>query len=94
MTTTRTVNPYVSGFGRLLKFGAPGTFSGPLKLVPGGNRPSRSERFTCASTPSNASVRDVVPSHQFDAIAWKSPGAVESLFGSDPGATSTLQVYA
>src|SRR4051794_31572151 len=69
VTTTRTVKPYVSAFGRLLKFGALGGDSGPVKSVFGGNLDFRSATLTWASTPLNGWSWLVVPLHQLEVTA-------------------------
>ena len=103
VATTCTVKPYGSLFG--LPFDvcpAPSPVSRPRKLLvvaSTGKRVFRCGMSTAATVPSIGPVWWVVPSHPPAGI-WvplscsKSPVGVGSLFGYDPGATSTLHVYA
>jgi hypothetical protein len=57
VTTTLTVNPNGSWFGRLLKFGGPGGGSRPSKLrFVAGKRALRAAMSSWASVPSNGLV--------------------------------------
>src|SRR3954468_3583993 len=94
VTTTRTTKPVGSTVGRLFWCGPSGSVfstgrdARPVKLVPEGKRAFSAAPFRLASVPSKRLVR-ALPLHQLEDTALKS--AV--LLGSEPGATSTLQVY-
>jgi hypothetical protein len=97
VTRSRTVNPKGSWFGRLFRCGpgsgGAGTLlcgggAAPSKSVPPGKRAFSAATSRLATTPSNAALRAVVPSHTGDGTASNSV----ALLGSDPGATSIVHV--